>query len=211
VPSKKKQPPRPTFGVWYHPDQGARIAIAKPTAYRDGTWTEVARLDAIDGVEYKYAIAPGQSLPRGYLWGDLTKQVYGFNGGFLAYAPIERRCSTCKEMFTWSARAQKHLYETIGIHTEKTARHCQSCARKRRALETARSVYATALKELEAADSVAARVRVAKCMLEILTHGGQVSIAKAIGHCTRARRLGGAGSVDAVETKLRALSRGERT
>jgi hypothetical protein len=42
-------------------------------------------------------------------------------------------------------------------------------------------------------------------MLAILTCGGRCSLEKAIGHCTRARRLGGKGSVYAVEVKLRAL------
>lgn len=200
----------PTVSVWYHPQLGVRIRTEAPAySWRvDGlplaSWREVAKLDVVSHDRYGFTIVGGQALPRGYLWADPSKQKYGLSGPFLAYAPVERRCRDCGEMYTWSARAQQHLYETIRVISEKTARRCQSCARARRALETARAAYAEAARELDHAPTASAYVRVAKLMLELHQRGGRVSLERAIGYCTRARKLGGGAAVDAVEEKLRA-------
>lgn len=197
-----------TVGLWYHPQHGAQIATQRPSWSWsvDGlpvvAWTEVMQLAAT--TEHgTFRVIPGQKLPKGYLWGNPSMQKYGLGGPFLVYAPIERRCHACKEMYIWSARAQKHLYETIGVWIDKTAKHCQSCARERRAREEARAAYATALAELAATPSGAAHATVATTMLAILEAGGRVSLEKAIGHCTRARRLGDT-SIASVEAALRA-------
>lgn len=213
VKAAKRAKPEVTegeVGVWYHPQLGVKIRIERPvhTWKVDGLplqpWTHVANLDTIVRPNGGYDIVPGQSLPRGYLWGDPSKQKYGLGGPYLAYAPIERRCWKCKDMYTWSASAQKHLYETISVWTDKTATLCQPCARKRRALEDARARYSKSLAVLEHAPSGAAHAQVARDMLELLEAGGRASLDKAIGHCTRARKLGAGNAVMAVETALRA-------
>ena len=38
------------------------------------------------------------------------------------------------------------MYEVLRLHVDATAKRCQGCARKRRALEDARAAYAAALK-----------------------------------------------------------------
>jgi hypothetical protein len=106
-------------------------------------------------------------------------------------------------IFTWPAEAQKHLYETLGVYVSKTAVRCQACARKRRAIETARVAYAEAAAALPA-ETAMPYVRVAKAMLDVLEAGGTLSLDRAIGYCTRARKLGAKSSVDDVEAKLRA-------
>ena len=156
---------------------------------------------------WDFTILPGQALPRGYLWADPRRQVYGMGGPHLVYAPLTRCCRDCAATFTWSARAQQHLYETLRLNIETTAMRCQPCARQRRALEAARARYAAALDAVRAAPTASGHARVAALMLEILERGGRVAIARALGHCTRARRLGASTSVDAIEARLRARAR----
>lgn len=197
-----------TVPVWYHPQLGVRIQYDAPYTYaRDGLpvtpWTIATRLDVIKRDKYAFTIVGGQKLPKGFLWAQPEKQTFGLSGPFRAYAPIHRRCRDCKAMYEWSAKAQQHLYETLGVNVEKTATRCQACARKRRAIEDARAAYAKAVAELPA-DTPAPYVRVAKAMLDVLEAGGTLSLERAIGYCTRARKLGAATSVDAIERKLRA-------
>lgn len=195
--------------LWHHPQGGAAISTdeGRPrywahyyTASSGGRLVGPVRL-ATSGSHY--VIAFGETPPKGFLWGDPSKQKYGIGGGFIVYGPIERRCRDCKALFIWPAAAQKHLFETIGATVDTIANRCHPCARARRALESARAAYAEALRELDAT-SAAAHLRVAKAVLAVLEAGGRASIDRAIGHCTRARRLGAASSVDAVERSLRA-------
>jgi hypothetical protein len=196
-----------TVPVWYHPQFGVRIQYDAPASWSTGglpavPWTVAARLDVIKHDKYSFKIVGGQTLPTGFLWAHRDKQTYGMSGPFAAYAPIHRRCRDCKAMFEWTAKAQQHLYETIGVTTEATATRCQACARRRRAIEDARAAYAKAVAEIPA-DTAAPYVRVAKAMLDVLEAGGTLSIDRAIGYCTRARKLGAGTSADAVEAKLR--------
>jgi hypothetical protein len=185
-----------------------RIQYDAPSSWsRDGLpavpWTVATRLDVIKRDKYTFKIVGGQSLPKGFLWAQPDKQTFGMSGPFRVYAPIHRRCRDCKAMFEWTAEAQRHLYETVGVRVEKTATRCQACARKRRAIEDARAAYATAAAEIPA-ETAAPYVRVAKAMLDVLEAGGTLSVDRAIGYCTRARKLGAGASVNAIETKLRA-------
>lgn len=197
-----------TAPVWYHPQFGARIQFDAPGSWsRDGLpavpWTVATRLDVIKRDKYTFTVIGGQSLPKGFLWAQPSKQSFGMSGPLAVFAPIHRRCRDCKAMFEWPAQAQQHLYETLGVNVEKTATRCQTCARKRRAIEDARAAYAKAAAEIPA-DTAAPYVRVARAMLDVLDAGGTLSIERAIGYCTRARKLGAGTSVNAVETKLRA-------
>lgn len=195
-----------TVPVWYHPQFGARVQYDAPGSWScDGLpvvpWTVAARLDVIKRDKYTFKIVGGQSLPKEFLWAQPSKQTFGMSGPFVVFGPIHRRCRDCKVMFEWPAKAQQHLYETLGVSVEKTAIRCQACARTRRAIEEARAAYAKVAAEVPA-DTAAPYVRVAKAMLDVLEAGGKVSIDRAIGYCTRARKLGAA--VDAIEAKLRA-------
>ncbi|GEM_PF-1842671 len=197
-----------TVPLWYHPQFGARVQFDTPGTWsRDGLpvapWTAAARLDVVKRDKYTFRIVGGQTLPKGFLWGQPSKQTFGMKGPFVVFAPIHRRCRDCRAMFEWPAKAQQHLYETLGVNVEKTATRCQACARKRRAIEAARAEYAKAAAEIPA-DTAAPYLRVVTAMLEVLEAGGTLSIERAIGYCTRARKLGARTSVDAVEAKLRA-------
>lgn len=145
-----------TVGVWYHPQLGVRVQTAQPTtegrqAWKDQVrgfppkpWTCVASVEAGRNNRDEYAIVPGQSLPKNFLFGDPDRQKSSL-APRLVYGPIERKCSTCKEVFVWPAHAQKHLYETLGAIGYATAQYCQPCVRKRRVMEDARTRYADAL------------------------------------------------------------------
>src|SRR5688500_10077937 len=141
--------------VWYHPQRGVRISIEPQPA----PWHVVTKVYVVARSGHGFRISPGQRLPNGFLWADPSKQRCGLSGPFLAYGPIERRCSDCKQMFTWPAAAQQHLYETIGAIVHASAARCQACARAKRVREDARIAYADALRALARAQSRAAHVR----------------------------------------------------
>jgi hypothetical protein len=175
---------------------------------RDGfpltPWTNVATLELEPDDRGYYRITTGQKLPKSFLWGDPTNQIYGWGGPSLVYGPMELRCTTCRDRFVWSARAQKHLFETIAAHGDTIATQCRPCAQRRRALEDARASYAAALTACKEAPTGPAHAKVAASMLALLEAGGRVSLDKAIGHCTRARKLGVTRGVAATERDLRA-------
>ena len=67
---------------------------------------------------------------------DRGQQFYGLGGGVHAYADLERRCP-CGGTFTFSAKEQRHWYETLGFFIDSTARTCKPCrktARQRKAV-----------------------------------------------------------------------------
>ena len=165
-----------TVPAWYHPHFGARVQFEAPGSWsRDGLpvvpWTVAARLDVIKRDKSTFTIVGGQSLPKGFLWAQPSDQTFGMSGPVTVFAPIHRRCRDCKAMFDWPAKAQQHLYETLGVSVLKTATRCQTCARKRRAIEDARAAYAKAAAEIPA-DTAAPYLRVARAMLDVLDGHG---------------------------------------
>jgi hypothetical protein len=203
-------------GLWFHPQRGACLSddMPNPLMWERrggslGNWREVARVRVVETLAGQVP-DPTQPPPKGFLWGDATKQHYGMGGAYPAYGPIQRICRTCGELFTWSARAQKQLYEVARANSDTIALHCQRCGRAANDREAKRQAYAAALRELEQQASADAHVAVAKAILELVKAGGRASLDRAVGHCSRARRLGRARSVDDLEAKLRAL-RTERT
>lgn len=199
---RDKQPRVPSnelVTVWHDERDGIRIARDAPASH----WTAIAEIRVAPGTGYYVPIVQ-QPLPRGFLWADRTKQRHGWGGPNLIYGPIARRCHRCKAPFTWTARAQKHLYETIGAWTDVVANLCQPCARARRAIEDARAAYATARAAAEVAPTAAAYALVGKRMLELLEAGGSASIERAIAYCSHARKLGAGAANDAIDAKLRA-------
>jgi hypothetical protein len=118
------------------------------------------------------------------------------------YGPLEKVCGECKAPFVFGARAQQHMYEVLRLHVDATAKRCQGCARKRRALEDARAAYAAALKAAEGATTAKPHLDVAKATLDLVMAGGRAGIDRAIGACRRARRLGAGKSAARLEAKL---------
>jgi hypothetical protein len=207
----KRHPARPplTTGLWFHPQRGAYLSLDKPDpdmwkrrGGSPGLWREVARVRVVETLA-GLVPAPGQTPPKGFLWADATKQFYGLGGAYPAYGPLARTCRTCGKPFTWSARAQKQLYEVARANIEVIALDCQRCARTAKDYEAKREAYVTALRALEQQPSVDAHLAVAEAILALVKAGGRASLDRAIGHCSRARRLGRPD--DRLEAKLREL------
>lgn len=192
----------------FHPQRGA-IVTREPVVpmlweYRGGKnsdWREVARVEVI--LQGRRAIAiPGQPLPKGFLWGDLGKQVFGMGGGHVVFGPREHTCADCGARFPWPAKAQKELYEDKRAHTDVIAKRCRACARARGRLETARATYAAAVEAAKGATTATPHLELARATLAVLEAGGRANLDRAIAACRKARRLGAVAKADALEASL---------
>jgi putative zinc ribbon protein len=204
-----------TYGtVWFHPQRGGALTIEPVppgySRYRGGpgeAWRTIARVE-VSTLGGTVRPLPGQKLPKGYLWGSPEQQEFGLGYGHQVYGPLEKRCSDCGAAFVWPARAQQHLYEVIRVHVDVTAKRCRSCARKRKQIEDARTVYAQALAAADGATTPKPYLEVARATLELVELGGRAGIERAIGSCRRARRLGAGAVADQLEARLRAVRAG---
>ena len=190
--------------VSFHPQRGGMVslepvapALWKYKGGRDSDWRHITRVYVIRGG----GVVPGQALPKGFLWGDLSKQNFTVSGHML-YGPIEKTCRDCGEPFVWSARAQQQLYEVARAFTDVFAKQCRTCARKRNKLEAARKAYAAALAAAEGALAPKPHLDVARATLELVKAGGKARLDRAIGHCRKARRLGAGPFADRIEAQL---------
>jgi len=84
------------------------------------------------GFRYDPDYAP--PLPKGAVRGDIRKQDFCSMCHMPRYffVDIERVCVQCGERFVFSAREQKHWYETLKFHFDSTATRCLDCRRSRR-------------------------------------------------------------------------------
>jgi hypothetical protein len=211
---KPPVPPDELATLWYHPSYGALLRPGREPpgrARRDADWQEITtiRVATVAGL---LVPPPGQRLPRGFLWADPARQKYGWGDPAYVYAPLHRRCRDCGCDFVFPAKAQQHLYETLGALRDVAATRCQPCARRYRTLERRRVAYAAALHAAEDAPSAATHLAVARAAIAVLEAGGQVPIDRMIGHARRARtlRARAADTVEAQLIELRAARRAER-
>src|SRR4051812_23309957 len=160
--SKRKDrsgPNPPSWLLLYHPQRGALLIEegVSPESRRhrgsggaDSGWRELARVEmvAMNGWQRP---APTQRPPKGFLWGDPDRQVYGLSGPLLVFGPLEKKCRDCGASFVLTASEQKHLAETLQRLTLVTTIRCRACRRAKIDLERARKEYAAALSTAERA------------------------------------------------------------
>lgn len=187
------------------PPEGRRIRGGITTS----EWREVAQVEMITA-NGERRVAPSQRPPKGFLWGDPERQVYGFNEAILVFGPIEKTCRDCRAPFVLTAHEQQHLAETLRLLTLVTSVRCRTCRRAKLELERARKEYAEALAAAAATPTATTHLEVARTALAVLSAGGRAPLDKALAHCRRARRLGAAAPADRLEreiAKLRASPR----
>lgn len=192
----------------FHPQRGGVLTQDKVSPgcmrYRggaDGDWREIAHLD----LDEFGRLLPGQRLPRGFLWADPARQHYGLGGAQPFYGPLERTCRDCGNAFVLPATAQRHLYETLGLFVDTRAVRCQPCARRRRAIEAKREIYAGAVAAAAGAITAQPHLDLARAAIALVIAGGHASLDRAIGSARRAQRLGAGVPAERAERKLREL------
>lgn len=203
------RPPPPEMAtLYFHPQRGAVISSdgAHPLAltYRGGDmsqWREVMKVRMARNAQGVLMPVGGQTLPKGFLWGNPSRQSFGMGGPELVFGPLSKVCRECKTPFVFPAHAQKHLLEEVGLFIDVTAVRCMPCARKRGAIESAKRAHATALAFLVPEANATAYLTAARAALALLEAGGRTSVDRAIGHARKARKLG-AKAAEKIEEKL---------
>ncbi len=68
-------------------------------------------------------------LPAGAVRGDPRRQLFCCEVPRYFYVDADRTCRDCGARFVFSAREQKHWYETLGFRLDANAVRCLSCRR----------------------------------------------------------------------------------
>lgn len=68
-------------------------------------------------------------LPAGAVRGDPRRQLFCCDVPRYYYVDLERTCHDCRTPFVFSAREQKHWYETLGFRLDASATRCLPCRR----------------------------------------------------------------------------------
>jgi len=68
-------------------------------------------------------------LPAGAVRGDPRKQLFCCDVPRYFYVDLERTCRSCGAPFVFSAREQRHWYETLGFRLDSSAVRCPRCRR----------------------------------------------------------------------------------
>jgi len=144
-------------------------------------------------------------LPKGFLWGDPSRQTFGLGGGFPFYGPLSLVCRDCKEPFVLPAHTQRHMYETIGLRVDVRPLRCQPCARTRVAFEAKRNAYHSAGAGRATATTAEPLLALGRAALAYVAVGGHVHLDRVIASVRRARKLGAKREADTLEAKLVAL------
>jgi hypothetical protein len=167
----------------------------------------VATFEAEQAPDGTLCPRPGQSLPKGFVWGDASRQTFGLGGPQVAFGPLERTCRGCGDAFVFSAQEQKHWLETLGFHIDSTATRCAACRKSLRQERTARRRWEEALEAAQGAPGAKPQLALAQAGLALLRvgGGGRTVREKATAAARRAQR-GGAEASELLEA-LRSLRR----
>ena len=68
-------------------------------------------------------------LPAGAVRGDPRRQLFCCEVPRYFYVDVDRTCRDCGAPFVFSAREQKHWYETLGFRLDASAVRCLPCRR----------------------------------------------------------------------------------
>ena len=199
---------RTTAIVSFHPQRGGILTldpVPRPTwKYRGGKDSDWYVVKCVVVMSHNGNLKPvaGQTLPKGFLFGDPSVQVSGMGMFHQIYGPLDRRCVECGTHFVWPAAAQKKLYEVVRAHVNTVKNRCHDCAKAKDGLERARVAYAAAIEAAKDATTAKPHLELARMTLALLDAGGRANLERAISSCRKARRLGG--SADELEAKLAA-------
>ncbi len=141
---------------------------------------------------YTYELEPGEmkKLPPGSVRGSPLRQVFGLGGPHLFYVDIERRCQTCHRTFVFSAKEQRHWYETLKFFESSTAIDCQNCRRDRRAARKLLASHSEVSKDAQSRpEDPRAQLTFAKSTFALRMRLGRGNLASGIAAARRARRL----------------------
>lgn len=206
--ARARSPDDPIGIVSFHPQRRGTVTLEPihPSLWRyrggkDSDWRHVTTVYMTTG-GCRPQVVPGQKLPKGYLWGETDKQVFGMGGGQQIFGPLELTCRDCGAAFVLPARVQQHLYEVARAYIDTMARRCQPCARKVNKLEAARKAYAAVLAKADGALTWQPHLAVARATIELLKAGGKVNLDRAIGIVRKARKLGAGELADRLEAQL---------
>jgi hypothetical protein len=204
---------RATGRVYFHPQRGVIVAEIplNPRWHRyrggaDDGWRELTPIEVERNADGSLCPLPGQRLPKGFLWGDASRQRYGMGGPELILGPLENDCRDCRRHFVFAAEEQKHWYETLRFMTDSTAVRCPGCRRTRRRIENARRAWAAALRAAETESSADHHLAAARAALALRKAGGGVRLDKALSHCNKAARLGAGAAAEELRDALRRSS-----
>lgn len=128
--------------------------------------------------------APGESLPKGFLWGDPGRQQFGMGGPDWVFGPLERPCRRCATVFVSSAEEQKRMHEERGCHIDVMPALCRDC----RQVKRVRKEYSERVGHLGGTPAPDALLHVARLGARLLAAGEQVNVDRLIGYSRTARR-----------------------
>lgn len=169
--------PKPrTFGLWLHPHAPAAISTDRPRAvhwaYSDGTDpADFERVADVSLGDYQEPLW-GQKLSRFGIVGDPKRQSYGMGGPFRFYADFTRKCRSCGEEFTFSARDQVFWYEELSASNDAAAVRCRACRRGTQAHRRAQVTWDEARRAWRASSSTETTLALASAGLTLLRSGG---------------------------------------
>ncbi len=139
-----------------------------------------------------YELVPGEmkKLPPGSVRGSPLRQVFGLGGPHLFYVDIERRCRSCRRMFVFSAKEQRHWYETLKFFECSTAIDCQNCRRDRRTARKLLASHSEVSKDAQSRpEDPRAQLQLAKSTFALRMRLGRGNLASGIAAARRAKRL----------------------
>jgi len=108
--------PRPSLPTRRHPLFGAVPIVPGPSAGEPG------RLWVFDP-DYR------PPLPPGAVRGDPRRQLFCCDVPRYFYVDLAQSCRSCGSPFVFSAREQRHWYETLGFRLDASAVRCLPCRR----------------------------------------------------------------------------------
>ncbi|MBK9090023.1 MAG: zinc-ribbon domain-containing protein [Holophagales bacterium] len=115
---------------------GAAVPSRSPTkrTRRHRLFGEVPLLpgpgaSGLSGPAWTYDPDYRPDLPAGAVRGDPRRQLFCCEVPRYFYVDADRTCRDCGAPFVFSAREQKHWYETLGFRLDAAAVRCLSCRR----------------------------------------------------------------------------------
>lgn len=141
---------------------------------------------------YTYELVPSEmsKLPPGALRASPLRQVFGLGGPKLFYVDSQRRCRSCKHSFVFSAKEQRHWYETLKFFDSSYAIDCLPCRRKRREERKLLERHSAIANQARAApDDAQGQLAVAKLIFALRSRFLHGNLNAGIAAARKARRL----------------------
>lgn len=131
-------------------------------------------------------------LPKGAIRGDIRQQEFCGMCHVPKYyfVDIPRVCVQCRAPFVFSAREQKHWYETLKFNFDSIATRCLDCRRKRRSDQALRRQLAEAKAAARRhADDPGAQLVLVEAIVRYFERFEEGNLEEAVAASRKARRL----------------------